>query len=142
MRKENFMAVDMLEHFTVRCTSLERTRDFYSEIVGLRVGPRPEFDFAGYWLYQGDQPVVHLVLEDQRDDARASSAGPDTGALDHIAFRAQDLAGTRALLHAKGIVFKEAPVPGRPVHQVFVRDPDGVLIELNFRGRVEAANPG
>ena len=128
------MAVDMLEHFTVRCTSLERTRDFYSEIVGLRVGPRPEFDFAGYWLYLNDQPVVHLVLEDERKNTRAQSAGHDTGALDHIAFRAQDLAGTRALLRAKGLDFKEAPVPGRPLHQVFVRDPDGVLIELNFRG--------
>ena len=128
------MAVDMLEHFTVRCTSLERTRDFYSEIVGLRVGPRPEFDFAGYWLYLGNQPVVHLVLEDERADGRSQAAGQDTGALDHIAFRAQDLAGTRALLRAKGLDFKEAPVPGRPVHQVFVRDPDGVLIELNFRG--------
>lgn len=38
------MAVDMLEHFTVRCGSLERTRDFYFEIIGLRVGPRPDFD--------------------------------------------------------------------------------------------------
>ena len=128
------MAVDMLEHFTVRCTSLERTRDFYSEIVGLRVGPRPEFDFAGYWLYLGDQPVVHLVLEDEREDGCSQGAGQNTGALDHIAFRAQDLEGTRALLRAKGLDFKEAPVPGRPLHQVFVRDPDGVLIELNFRG--------
>ena len=128
------MAVDMLEHFTVRCTDLERTRDFYSEIIGLRVGPRPAFDFAGYWLYLGDQPVVHLVHEDEREDGRSQGAGQNTGALDHIAFRAQDLAGTRALLRAKGLDFKEAPVPGRPVHQVFVRDPDGVLIELNFRG--------
>jgi catechol 2,3-dioxygenase-like lactoylglutathione lyase family enzyme len=128
------MAVDMLEHFTVRCTSLEHTRDFYSEIVGLRIGPRPEFDFAGYWLYLGDQPVVHLVLADEREKPRAQDAGHHTGALDHIAFRGQDLDGTRALLRAKGIDFKECPVPGRPVHQVFVRDPDGVLIELNFRG--------
>lgn len=128
------MAVDMLEHFTVRCASLERTRDFYCEIVGLRVGPRPEFDFAGYWLYLGDRPVVHLVLEGERLDARAYVAGRDTGALDHIAFRGGDLEGVRALLHAKGVDFKECPVPGKPLHQIFVRDPDGVLIELNFRG--------
>ncbi|MDE2133578.1 MAG: hypothetical protein KGM97_10840 [Alphaproteobacteria bacterium] len=60
------MAVDMLEHFTVRCSRLERTRDFYPEIIGLRVGLRPDFDFASYWLYLGDQPVVHLVRESQR----------------------------------------------------------------------------
>jgi len=132
------MAVDQLEHFTVRCTNLERTRDFYSEVIGLTVGPRPPFDFQGYWLYLGEQPVVHLVLEAERDDGReprpADSAPPETGALDHIAFRGQDLEGTRAILRSKGLDFRERPVPGKPLHQIFVRDPDGVLIELNFRG--------
>ena len=136
------MAVDMLEHFTVRCTNLERTRDFYSEVIGLRVGPRPDFDFAGYWLYLGEQPVVHLVLEAERDDGRdprsASAEPQETGALDHIAFRGRDLEATRALLRARGLAFRERPVPGKPLFQVFVRDPDGVLIELNFRGKIYA----
>jgi catechol 2,3-dioxygenase-like lactoylglutathione lyase family enzyme len=128
------MAVDMLEHFTVRCASLERTRDFYSKFIGLRVGPRPQFDFAGYWLYLGEQPVVHLVLESERTDSRIRDVAGSTGALDHIAFRGQDLDGTRALLRANSIAFTETPVPGNDLHQVFVHDPDGVLIELNFRG--------
>ncbi|MBU6297903.1 MAG: VOC family protein [Alphaproteobacteria bacterium] len=136
------MAVDVLEHFTVRCTNLERTRDFYSEVIGLRVGPRPDFDFAGYWLYLGEQPVVHLVLESERKDGRAprsASAKPaETGALDHIAFRGRDLEATRALLRARGLEFAECAVPGKPLFQIFVRDPDGVLIELNFRGEVYA----
>jgi len=136
------MAVDMLEHFTVRCTDLERTRDFYSEIVGLRVGPRPPFDFAGYWLYLGEQPVVHLVLDSECDDGRPpralSDAPPETGALDHIAFRGQDLEATRALFRARGIAFRERPVPGKPLHQIFLHDPDGVMIELNFRGPVKS----
>ena len=129
------MAVDQLEHFTVRCTDLERTRDFYAEIIGLKVGPRPPFDFQGYWLYLGEQPVVHLVLESERDDGHPPRAdGPvETGALDHIAFRGQDLEATRAVLRARHLEFRERPVPGKPLHQIFVRDPDGVLIELNFR---------
>ncbi len=132
------MAVDMLEHFTVRCANLERTRDFYSEIIGLRVGPRPDFDFAGYWLYLGDQPVVHLVLAGERKEARSDGGPPDSGALDHIAFRGRDLEGTRALLQARAIAFRERPVPGMPLHQIFVRDPDGLLIELNFRHAPES----
>lgn len=130
------MAVDQLEHFTVRCSDLERTRDFYAEVIGLRVGPRPPFDFQGYWLYLGEQPVVHLVLESERKDGRPPRRGGpvETGALDHIAFRGKDLDGTRAALRARALPFREVPVPGRPLHQVFVHDPDGVLIELNFRG--------
>lgn len=132
------MAVDQLEHFTVRCTDLERTRDFYAEVIGLRVGPRPPFDFQGYWLYLGEQPVVHLVLESERSDGRpvrpAGSAPVETGALDHIAFRGQDIDGTRAVLKSRGLPYREVSVPGRPLRQIFVHDPDGVLIELNFRG--------
>lgn len=131
------MAVEMLEHFTVRCTDLDRTRNFYVEFIGLRLGPRPAFDFSGYWLYLGDQPVVHLVLESEWDDGRAPRdpllPPPETGALDHIAFRGADLQGTRAKLRAQGIAFRERPVPGKPLHQLFVHDPDGVMIELNFR---------
>ncbi|MDE2185087.1 MAG: VOC family protein [Alphaproteobacteria bacterium] len=132
------MAVDQLEHFTVRCADLERTRDFYAEVLGLRVGPRPPFDFQGYWLYLDDQPVVHLVLEAERDDGhepRAAGSEPlETGALDHIAFRCRDLAATRAVLKGRGLDFRERQVPGKPLHQIFVRDPDGIIIELNFRG--------
>lgn len=105
------MAVDRLEHFTVRCADLDKTRDFYADIVGLAVGPRPPFDFQGYWLYLSDQPVVHLVREAERSDGRAprapASEPPETGALDHIAFRGKDLEATRALLLRRNIAFRE-----------------------------------
>jgi len=35
------MPVEMLEHYTIRCASLERTRDFYRDVIGLSVGERP-----------------------------------------------------------------------------------------------------
>jgi hypothetical protein len=56
-----------------------------------------------------------------------------TGSLDHVAFDAQDLAGMRRHLDAKNVPFKERGVPGRDLHQLFIRDPDGVMIELTFR---------
>ena len=119
--------------------NLERTRDFYAEIIGLTVGPRPPFDFQGYWLYLNDQSVVHLVLEAERRDGRpprAADEAAETGALDHIAFRGRDLEASRALFREKGIAFRERQVPGKKLHQI-LRDPDGVLIELNFRGDMQ-----
>jgi len=55
------MGVLALEHVTIRCAQLQRTRDFYVELVGLTEGARPNFPFRGYWLYLGGVPVVHLV---------------------------------------------------------------------------------
>ena len=41
------MPVEMLEHYTIRCASLETTRDFYRDVLGLAVGDRPNFPFKG-----------------------------------------------------------------------------------------------
>src|SRR3954462_7406549 len=122
------MPVRSLQHINIRCADVEATKDFYVELIGLVVGPRPPFASQGYWLYAGNDPVVHLV---QKPDGEAQS-GPDTGALDHIAFEGIALDATRSALKARGKVFREAVVPRDGVIQLFVPDPDGVLLELNF----------
>lgn len=119
------MAIERLDHYTIRTANLEATRRFYIEIVGLHAGPRPPFDFPGTWLYSGDVPVVHLVRSDASSDA-------GSGAIDHVAFRATGLSEMRESFHARGIQFTERTVPMLNVRQVFVRDPNGIEIELNF----------
>ena len=119
------MAIDVLEHVTIRCSDLAQSRRFYSEVLDLTDGERPPFDFPGAWLYAGDTAVIHLV-------GGRPVNGPGTGCFDHIGLRASDLDGTRARLEDLGIEFTERTVPGLELHQVFVTDPDGVTIELNF----------
>ncbi|NBY16471.1 MAG: glyoxalase, partial [Betaproteobacteria bacterium] len=34
-----------LNHFSIRTMDLDRTRDFYERVLGLTVGPRPDFPF-------------------------------------------------------------------------------------------------
>jgi catechol 2,3-dioxygenase-like lactoylglutathione lyase family enzyme len=126
------MPARALEHFTIRCRDLEHTRDFYSGVLGLTVGPRPNFNFAGYWLYAGETPVVHLVADEGAVGARDD--GESTGRLDHIAFRGENFDAMVALLDAQGIAFRRTTVPGFRLRQLFVRDPDGILVELNFHG--------
>jgi len=121
-----------LHHFTLRCEvdQLDALRDFYGRALGLVPGARPALRFAGYWLYAADQPVVHLYASGQ-------AASVDAVALDHIAFRAAGLAATRRRLKAEGIAFTEAPVPGWTLHQLFLRDPLGLKLELTFDLAVE-----
>lgn len=124
------MPVEMLEHYTIRCADLERTRDFYRDVLGLDVGARPNFGFKGYWLYLGGVPIVHLV---DKTEMGFHGDGKETGALDHIAFRGKDIDATRTALTERGLKYRETDVPGFGLKQVFIRDPDGIQIELNFR---------
>jgi catechol 2,3-dioxygenase-like lactoylglutathione lyase family enzyme len=123
------MLVGRLDHFTVRCRPQElvELRDFYVDVLGLVEGARPDFRFPGHWLYSEGRPVVHLAgVLDRRPAA-------ETGALDHIAFAAHDLERVRQRLKDKRIAFDESGVPGFPLHQVFLSDPQGLRIELSFQ---------
>jgi len=123
------MPIDAFQHVNIRSADADRARDFYVRALGLRVGDRPPFASSGYWLYLGEVPVVHLV-QLAPDDARQ----PGSGRIDHVAFRGVDLEATRQTLAAAGIPFREAIVLRDQTVQIFIHDPDGVKIELNFEG--------
>ena len=128
------MALEALEHYTIQCADLAGTRDFYRDVLGLVDGPRPNFNFSGHWMYCGDVPVVHLMGADHvRPEDRGAGPRADTGALDHIAFRGSDATATLANLKKRGIAFRENQVRDFGLHQIFVRDPNGIMVEMNFR---------
>ena len=141
-----------LNHYSIRTTDLDASRRFYADVLGLSVGPRPEFPFPGLWMYRGDHgdmanAVVHIIgldLADPQgltqylgDRAEASLAG--SGAVDHIAFYADGLAAMLTHLQAQGVPFRERSVPSVGLHQVFLDDPCGVMIELNYPAAEKAA---
>jgi len=134
------MPINKLDHYSVRTTDVAKTREFYTDIIGLQVGPRPEFPFPGVWLYNGDQAVVHVIGIDANDTSglqgylggRGEAVDDGTGALDHVAFVASDFEGMRASFEARKLAFRERLVPGLALNQLFIVDPNGVTIELNF----------
>jgi catechol 2,3-dioxygenase-like lactoylglutathione lyase family enzyme len=134
------MPIETLDHYSVRTDDVAKTQRFYEHAIGLRSGPRPNFPFPGAWMYAGDRAVVHIIgvaaqdsasLEGYFGDRGDSRAG--TGSFDHIAFMASDLDATRAHFSENKIDFRERTVPGMAVRQIFIVDPNGVKIELNFR---------
>lgn len=120
------MPIDAFQHVNTRCADVERTRDFYVRL-GLRAGERPPFASHGYWMYVNDQPVLHLVQRNAGDTHHEGS-----GNVDHIAFQAVDLEGTKRALAEAGFSFRETRVPRDNTLQLFVKDPDGVTVELNY----------
>jgi len=118
------MAAQSLDHVNIYTDDLEGTIAFYTDIIGLKNGERPPFDSVGAWIYCGDQAVIHLVAE------RPSQEG--TGVIHHVAFRAEGIDDMRNRLTAEGLDFFEREVQLMPLKQIFVDDPNGVKIELNF----------
>ena len=133
------MALLSLNHVTIRPHDIEATRDFYVNVVGLHEGARPPFRFPGYWLYAGDMAVIHLVGKGNPTDDFVGNSGatqPNTGsgAVDHLAFAydAEDYDKTCAAIEAHGFAFKSQTVPDLGLRQLFIKDPDAVVVELNF----------
>ena len=134
------MALQNLNHLLVLAGDLEATRDFYVTVLGLKAGPRPPFPFPGYWLYLGDRAVVHLA---KRSDGEEADGLTDrvTGPIDHVAFEAAGLEAMLERLERLGIPARHRKVPGLGLHQLFIRDPNGVTIELSYPAS-EGAGPG
>lgn len=122
-------------HYNLRAPRalLDELRDFYCDVVGLEAGHRPPFRSFGYWLYAGGHAVLHL-----------SEAGPEerrtaqpTGTFDHAAFRCTGREQYEQKLKRRGIDYRLAQVPATRQVQLFLRDPAGNGVELNFETKQE-----
>jgi len=102
-------------------------RDFYCDVVGLSEGFRPAFERFGFWLYIGDKDVVHLITPKEGD-----GRSPQKSSFDHVAFKTGDYKGVLKRLMSLNISFEEKLIPGMAAHQIFLRDPAGNRVELNF----------
>ena len=130
------------DHENISTSYLQETIKFYS-LLGLVDGPRPDFDFEGSWLYLDptlETACMHLVEIDETSFIEGS------GTLDHIAFRCdvEKLTETQNKLDEAEISYKynrvlleegnnEKSTPPKAIDQLFIVDPNGVQVELNFR---------
>jgi catechol 2,3-dioxygenase-like lactoylglutathione lyase family enzyme len=128
------MPATSLNHYTILARDLEATKNFYTDIVGLKVGDRPPLNFPGYWLYCGDAPTVHLIgNRPEIEPIPDSSSDPaKTGRLDHIAFACAGLKDMKATLEQNSIKYDERVLPRLNMTQLFYYDPDGIAVECNF----------
>ena len=100
-----------LNHINIRTADLEATRDFYAEVFGLEEGFRPPFPTPGYWMYAGDQPIVHISPCDPESPARTNPDGMGNG-LDHFAMWGSGLADQLATLDRRDIEYRKVLAGG------------------------------
>jgi catechol 2,3-dioxygenase-like lactoylglutathione lyase family enzyme len=141
------MAVTALEHVLVLSDDIDASRDFYSDIVGLRAGKRPPLEFPGHWLYAGDGESACLHIADRvaylthaagiglgsgLDGAPGAGTGGAAASVDHIAFGADDYDDVERRVTRAALRAVRNQIPGGP-RQLFLTDPDGVLVEINVK---------
>lgn len=137
------MPIQKLAHYSIRTTDLDKSRRFYIDVMEMREGYRPPFKFPGAWLYlnedESDFGVVHIIGIDPNDTSglleylgEGGELAAGTGTVDHIAFLSTGVDAFHGRLRAAGYTWRDRTVPSLGLHQVFVEDPSGVTIEMNF----------
>jgi catechol 2,3-dioxygenase-like lactoylglutathione lyase family enzyme len=112
-----------VRHTGINISDVNKSKEFYGQVIGMTELPRPELPIPGAW-YECNGVQVHLI--GHSETMKGAGVGP------HIALQVEDLEQAKQELKARGIAFQELTPPpsmrANPV--VFVRDPDGNVVEL------------
>ena len=141
------MGLKFMEHILILTHDPEGTRDWFCNNLGFRSGDHPDFGFPVYWLYIGEQDVVHIgkakfsehqdtYLKTPSDLANQdySAAGAlGSGRIDHGCFNCDGMDEFIERLTKNGIEFNERKAHNSNLYQLFMREPiNGIKVELNF----------
>lgn len=119
------MGIDRLDHVNILTDQLDALTHWYEDVLGLKSGDRPNFPFPGSWLYAEGKAVVHLVHADKAPRAMEPR-------IEHFAFSATGFKDFTQRLAEHRVDYTIDPVPGLPLVQINLRDPDGNHIHIDF----------
>lgn len=119
--------IGQFNHVTLPSVDLQRAEQFYVELLGFQVFPRPSFSFDGRWLYREEVgPMIHL----NHNPEHQAPTGPLYTRGAHFALQCSNLQEIVDQLKQRGIEYEVRTLPDYGYRQLFFRDPDGNLIEL------------
>jgi catechol 2,3-dioxygenase-like lactoylglutathione lyase family enzyme len=124
-----------LDHINIQTVKLGETVAFYRDVLELRAGdPPPPLDPAlVQWMFDPDgRAIFHLSEPGALVGTNVVNTGHDTGAVHHVALACKGHDAMIAKLDRLGLAHNENHVVAIDLKQIFVRDPNGVLLELNY----------
>ncbi len=132
------MQIETIHHVSLTVTDLDRSRRFYTEVLGLEEIARPPFDFPGAWFQVGAAQHIHLIVH----GAATFRTGKGIDTRDnHVAVRVASYRRTVDFLRSRGfrddagvhdpmrMVLSPRATAGFP--QIYILDPDRHVIEIN-----------
>ncbi len=132
------MQVNWLDHVNLITDKLDETAEFYKALLNLerRNAPPPLTPENAQWMYDaGGKAIVHINSVDcPRAFDREVEPGALTGAVHHVALNCSGYDELMERVGALGTAFQLNTVDSIGLRQIFVSDPNNVLLELNFFG--------
>ena len=119
----------ILSHVSVTVTDVAKARDFYTGVLGFPEIPRPAFDFPGIWYSLGGDLQLHIILNDQlvRDPSERDRI---VARYPHFALWTEDADATARRIEERGLTCRDVVSGPTGLRQIFVKDPDGNMIEF------------
>jgi len=130
------MSSARLDHVNIQTVKLTETVRFYADVLDLRAGdPPPPLDpRLVQWMFGSDgDAIFHLTSPGSMAGLEQNRIGTDTGAVHHVALDCSDHDAMIARLDRLGVPHRDNHVVAIDLRQIFVHDPNGVLLELNYR---------
>lgn len=145
------MSIKKLQHYNIRTTKFEETVAFYRDVLGMKnaVPPGAPGGTPPAWLYDDSgEAIVHLLRVDPIDPEGAYAklsafrGGPDkrfpygfsgSGSIDHVALACEDWDEVISRLKRNNVPYWENHIARMNMRQLFITDPNGVTLELNFQ---------
>jgi len=125
------------EHVGMTVSNMDRAVAFYCELLGLKLHLRKKTDDGAELAFLDAGGGMLEIIAPINGARRAVDVPDDTAGLRHLTFLYEDVDRTFARLEMAGVDVKERPrVAYNPevLQKVaFVRDPDGIIIELAQR---------
>lgn len=126
-------------HTCINVTNLDRSIKFYSEVLGLRLRARRE-------IKETNAEIAHMAVPDGGGEMeltwwRDKKEYAEGDQLDHIAFAVEDMDSAMRNFKQMGVTIAREPyklVGGRS-RIAFIKDPDGIWIELIEAARATAS---
>lgn len=133
------MSVEALDHVNLRTPDVPSTAAFFAKVIGLTITPSPGCDdpARASWLCDSaGRAVVHLARQDiaypWEPEEGVPAGPPGSGRVHHMALRCTGYDTMRTRIEASGVAMHANNVPEAKLRQLFVIEPNGLMIELNF----------
>ena len=117
------MSVIDFDHINIRTTDVAAITSFYTEVLGLEEGWRPDFSFPGSWLYLAGRPLIHLRSVD-------ITPGVTEVRIEHFAFRATGQNAFLRTLREPRVAYNVNVSTSNNNRMVNVYDPDNNHVEI------------